>query len=124
MNRAALGETHEYVDFHLKVGWLLFVATVALMFRRWFLYAKPERQPNWVYLVATLLVFGLTLFQGWYGGEMVYSQGAGIAAAGKGTEPSSSGHSRLDKVTNALGGESHSNEEHQESPKDKDDSQH
>ena len=42
---------------------------------------------------------GFTLFQGWYGGEMVYSQGAGVAAAGKGTEPAGNGKQRLDKIT-------------------------
>ena len=30
---------------------------------------------------------------------MVYSQGAGVAAAGKGTEPATNGKQRLDKVT-------------------------
>jgi hypothetical protein len=44
-------------------------------------------------------VMGLVLFQGWYGGEMVYSQGAGVAATGKGTEPPSNGKQLLDKVT-------------------------
>ncbi|MDX6559155.1 MAG: hypothetical protein QOF72_2204, partial [Blastocatellia bacterium] len=49
--------------------------------------------------IAALLVVGLTLFQGWYGGEIVYSQGGGVAAAGKGTEPATNGKQRLDKVT-------------------------
>jgi len=40
-----------------------------------------------------------TAFQGWYDGEMVYSQGAGVAASGKGTEPPTEGKQRLDKVT-------------------------
>jgi hypothetical protein len=44
-------------------------------------------------------VTGLVLFQGWYGGEMVYSQGAGVAATGKGTEPAANGKQALDKVT-------------------------
>jgi hypothetical protein len=42
---------------------------------------------------------GLVLFQGWYGGEMVFSQGAGVAATGKGTEPAGNGKQVLDKVT-------------------------
>jgi hypothetical protein len=39
------------------------------------------------YLFAGSLVVALTLFQGWFGGEMVYTAGAGVAAAGQGTEP-------------------------------------
>jgi len=42
---------------------------------------------------------GLALFQGWYGGEMVYSQGAGVAATGKGTESAVNGKQHLDKIT-------------------------
>ncbi len=57
--------------------------------------------PQAFYLVVAFLVFCLTMFQGWYGGEMVYSQGAGVAAAGKGTEKPETGKRRLDSVTPA-----------------------
>jgi len=66
---------------------------------RWFLFSRRDRSPGIPYLIAALLVMGLVLFQGWYGGEMVYSQGAGVAAAGKGTEPPANGKQRLDKIT-------------------------
>ena len=97
--RDALGETSRYVDFHQDVGLILVGAVVVLTLWRWLAYARRDVSPGIAYLVAALLVVGLTLFQGWYGGEMVYSQGAGVAAAGKGTEPPVNGKQRLDKVT-------------------------
>jgi len=72
---------------------------VVLTLWRWLVYAQRDISPGYLYLIAALLVMGLTLFQGWYGGEMVYSQGAGVAAAGKGTEAPAAGKQRLDKVT-------------------------
>jgi len=74
-------------------------AVFVLIIWRWLAYARRDLSPGIPYLIAALLVLGLILFQGWYGGEMVYSQGAGVAAAGKGTEPAASGKQRLDKVT-------------------------
>ena len=97
--RDTLGETARYADFHQDVGWILVGAVVVLTLWRWLAYARRDLAPGIPYLVAALLVVGLTLFQGWYGGEMVYSQGAGVAAAGKGTEPPSNGKQQLDKVT-------------------------
>lgn len=103
MSRAALGETHELVDFHMKVGWIMLVLAAGLLLWRWRLYVKPERGVGWAYLVAAFLVLGLTLFQGWYGGEMVYSHGAGVAAAGKGVETAGESQKRLDKLMKMLG---------------------
>ena len=97
--RAALGETARYADFHQDVGYILVGAVFVLTVWRWLAYARRDLSPGIPYLIAALLVLGLILFQGWYGGEMVYSQGAGVAAAGKGTEPAASGKQRLDKVT-------------------------
>jgi hypothetical protein len=50
------------------------------------------------YTLAAIVVFSLTMFQGWYGGEMVYSHGAGVAAAGQGTEPAAAAQERLARV--------------------------
>lgn len=97
--RAVLGDTFRYVDFHYDVGLVLVGAVIVLTAWRLFVYARRDRSPGIVYLIAALLVMGLTLFQGWYGGEMVYSQGAGVAATGKGTEPPATGKQQLDKVT-------------------------
>jgi uncharacterized membrane protein len=97
--RDALGETARYADFHMDIGFILVGAVVVLTLWRWLVYFRRDRAPGVVYLVAALLVAGFTLFQGWYGGEMVYSQGAGVAAASKGTEPPQNGKQRLDRVT-------------------------
>ena len=94
-----LGDTFKYVDFPMDIGFVLVGAVVVLTLWRWLAYARRDRVPGFPYLVAALLVMGLVLFQGWYGGEMVYSQGAGVAAAGKGTEPRQNGKQRLDKIT-------------------------
>ena len=97
--RSVLGDTFHYVDFHQDVGFILVGAVVVLTAWRWLVYARRDRSPGIPYLIVALLVTGLVLFQGWYGGEMVYSQGAGVAAAGKGTEPATNGKQALDKVT-------------------------
>jgi uncharacterized membrane protein len=98
-SRAALGDTAKYADFHMDIGFILVGCVVVLTAWRWLVYARRDVAPGVPYLIAALLVVGLTLFQGWYGGEMVYSQGAGVAAADKGTEPAIAGKQRLDKVT-------------------------
>lgn len=98
-SRDTLGDTYKYVDFHMDLGFVLVGAVIVLTLWRWLVYARRDREPGIAYLIGALLVVGLTLFQGWYGGEMVYSQGAGVAAAGKGTEPAVNGQQRLDKVT-------------------------
>src|SRR5882724_10948236 len=97
--RATLGDTARYADFHQDIGFILVGCVVVLTVWRWLAYARRDVAPGVPYLIAALLVVGLTLFQGWYGGEMVYSQGAGVAAAGKGTEPPANGKQRLDRVT-------------------------
>jgi uncharacterized membrane protein len=97
-SRAALGDTSRYVQFHMYIGWVLVACVIVLTIWRWRIFARTTTTPT-VYLIAALLVAGLTLFQGWYGGEMVYSQGAGVAAASKGTEPAANGKERLDKIT-------------------------
>ena len=96
--RAVLGETFRYVDFHFDVGLIVVDAVVALTVWR-IIYSRRDRQPGVVYLIAAIIVVGMVMFQAWYGGEMVYSQGAGVAADGKGTEPAADGKQRLDKVT-------------------------
>jgi len=101
MTRETLGETDHYVDLHMDTGLVLLGAIVVLFAWRWFIYARRQQVPKRFYLVLAFLVFCLTMFQGWYGGEMVYSQGAGVAAAGKGTETPEAGKKRLDRITPA-----------------------
>jgi uncharacterized membrane protein len=98
-SRATLGDTARYADFHMDAGFVLVGCVIVLTVWRWLAYARRDVGPGIPYLIAACLVVGLTLFQGWYGGEMVYSQGAGVAAAGKGTEPPTAGKQLLDKVT-------------------------
>src|SRR5262245_4760026 len=99
MNKAALnGETHEYVDLHLKIGWILAISLTLLTLWRWRIWYAAPLKIGTGYLIAALLVLALTFFQGWFGGEMVYSHGAGVAAAGQGTEPASQAQRRLAKV--------------------------
>ena len=97
-SRDALGDTTRYVQFHMYVGLVLIASVIALTVWRWRIFARANTTPI-LYLLVALLVAGLTLFQGWYGGEMVSSQGVGVAATSKGTEPAASGKERLDKVT-------------------------
>jgi len=120
MNRAALSPTsHSFVDFHLKVGWTLAACLIVLTIWRWRIRQQARRVVTNPYLVASLVVFMITLFQGWYGGEMVYSAGAGVAAAGQGTEVAERGQERLARVRDtfspgtAMGGPSgHATHEH------------
>jgi uncharacterized membrane protein len=103
MNRANLSaETHELVHTHLTIGWILGISLVVLTAWRWLIWHRGQMTINTSYLVAGSLVLLLTLFQGWFGGEMVYSHGAGVAAAGQGTEPAESAQSRLLAIQNFL----------------------
>jgi uncharacterized membrane protein len=114
MGRAALGETHEYVHVHMTVGWILSGVVVALTVWRWRIFRRPQPHIPPSYLLAAFLALAVTWFQGWYGGELVFSQGAGVAAAGKGTEPADAGEKRLEGVSRKLGAEPHGQEEHRE----------
>ena len=116
LDRASLTpETQEIVHQHLKIGWILVLSVLGLTVWRGFL--RHERQAaiqlaedlkpgfrtvGWGYLSAALLVLLLTLFQGWYGGEMVYSHGAGAAAAGQGMVPPEKARQRLEPVRRIL----------------------
>lgn len=103
LDRAALTpETRMFVDLHLKVGWTLFACLFVLSIWRWRIRQQARRVVTKPYLLASALVFALTMFQGWYGGEMVYSQGAGVAAAGQGTEGAQRAQNRLARVHDAL----------------------
>ena len=103
MNRAALTpETHELVDLHETIGWILAGTLVILCAWRWLIWHRGQMTINTAYLVAAFLVLGITLFQGWYGGEMVYAYGAGVAPAGQGTETVDAARGPLIAVRNIL----------------------
>lgn len=103
MNRATLDPmTHDYVDVHLKIGWILVLSVMLLTLRRAHFRSHPEKWVGSGYLFTAFLVTGLVLFQGWFGGEMVYAQGAGVSATGQGTKSWSAAQRPLAKVRRAL----------------------
>jgi uncharacterized membrane protein len=103
MNRDMLNdETHQYVDMHLKIGWVLLIVVAGLTIWRGYLRAKTDQIPGGGYLFAAFLVTCLTLFQGWFGGEMVYAHGAGVAAADQGTVASEPAKRPLATVRDVL----------------------
>ena len=103
MSRAALTpETDKFVDLHAVIGWVLAGCLVVLSAWRWLIWHRGQMTINTGYLVAAFLVLGFTFFQGWYGGEMVYSYGAGVAPAGQGTETAQAAQGRLLSVRNIL----------------------
>jgi uncharacterized membrane protein len=103
LGRAALApETQELVQLHIKAGWMLAFALVVLTMWRWLIWHRGQMTINTSYLIGGVLVLALTFFQGWYGSEMVYSYGAGVAAAGQGTENAEEAQSRLIAVRNVF----------------------
>ena len=103
MNRAALDhETQEYVHLHLRIGWILAAALVVLTGWRWRVRQQARKVVTAPYLAGSFLVLALTLFQGWFGGELVFSHGAGVAAAGQGTEPAAQAQDRLAGIAGIL----------------------
>lgn len=110
MWRAALAPaTHELIHVHLKVGWVIAVLILLLTIWRWRLRAHgtelaPDSQPvGGGYLTCAATVLFLTLFQGWFGGEIAYAHGAGSAAAGQGMRPLPEAKKPAKAVADALG---------------------
>jgi uncharacterized membrane protein len=103
INRVALNpETHDLVELHETIGWILGVALVILSAWRWLIWHRGQMTINTAYLVGAFLVLAITLFQGWYGAEMVYAYGAGVAPAGQGTETAEAAKGPLMAVRNIL----------------------
>jgi len=102
-NRMALSaETRSYMDFHLAVGWTLAALMVVFAVWRWRILQQARRVVTKPYLVGAITLIALTLFQTWYGAELVYSHGAGVAATGQGIEPATEAQERLARVHEAL----------------------
>ncbi len=103
MNRAMLTpETQDLVDLHVTIGWILGISLAILSAWRWLIWHRGQMTINTAYLVAAFLVLGVTMFQGWYGAEMVYAYGAGVAPAGQGTETAQAAKGPLITVRNIL----------------------
>lgn len=76
MRRATLdADVHKLVHQHMKVGFALLAVIIALTVWRWTIYRQPGLAVTAIYLDVALLAMGLTGFQGWLGGELVYSHG-------------------------------------------------
>lgn len=87
MKRDALTErTHQLVHLHQRLGWTIVGGLWVLVVWRWF-GAGVQASPSAGYLIVAWLLLVLVLFQGWFGGEMVYGHGAGVAPTGQGQQP-------------------------------------
>lgn len=88
MRRANLEEeVHIRVHRHMKVGLALLAAVSALTFWRWRIFMDPAGQVTAVYLDCAVLVMAMALFQGWLGGELVYSHGVFVRQRAKNASP-------------------------------------
>lgn len=89
MRRARLAEeVHQRVHQHMRVGFALLTAIIGLTVWRWTVFRQPALSVSAIYLDVALLTMGLAGFQGWLGGELVYSHGVFVqrAAPGAGAE--------------------------------------
>ena len=99
MSREQIGrEAHRRVHTHMKVGFALFTLVAGLTVWRWLVRVNAGDRPGWGYLAAAVAVLGLTFFQGWLGGELVFADGVGVAPTGQGTEPAAEAEGRAEKV--------------------------
>jgi uncharacterized membrane protein len=97
MYRADLAEaTHRFVHLHRNIGLVLLAALVLLAVWRWRIWRSTAADSvGWPYLLCATAVFTVVLFQGWFGGELVYGHGLGVAAAGQGVESPEEGQMGL-----------------------------
>jgi uncharacterized membrane protein len=103
VSRATLDpETREFVSLHETIGWVLGIGLIFLSAWRWLIWHRGQMTINTAYLVGAFLILAVTLFQGWYGGQMVYAYGAGVAPTGQGTETARAAQGALVAVRNIL----------------------
>jgi uncharacterized membrane protein len=98
MYRANLADTtHRFVHLHRNVGLALVTALALLAVWRWRIWRSTAAadRVGWPYLLCAMAVFTLVVFQGWFGGELVYGHGAGVYAAGQGVESPEEGQMGL-----------------------------
>lgn len=87
MVRADLAEaTHRFVHLHRDIGFVVLAGLALLALWRWWTWYRTAsvRAPGWPYILSATAVFALLVFQGWFGGQLVYGLGAGVSAAGQG----------------------------------------
>ena len=79
MRRAKLdGPVHERVHRHMWVGIGLYVVICVLTLWRW-TYYNADTRITLLYLDVAFLTMALAAFQGWLGGELVYTHGVFVA---------------------------------------------
>lgn len=106
MSRARIAhDAHERVHKHMRVGLVLLTALAALTLWRWQIETGPVRGLGGPYLVAAFAVLGLTFYQGWLGGRLVFAQGVGVSPTGQGTEPLDVAVARACEGREGAGGE-------------------
>lgn len=99
MNREEIKpEAHSQVHKHMKVGYVVLAVIAGLTIWRWLIYANNDFALNWLYLILAILILGLTLFQGWLGGELVFAYGVGVAPTGQGTETAEKSQKLVEEV--------------------------
>ena len=91
-----------FVSFHMWIGFAVLAAAAVLAVWRGFIYSRRQ-MVTFPYLLASLLAMVIILFQGWVGGEMVYSYGVGVAPAGQSLESPAMAQKRLEKVESVFG---------------------
>jgi len=67
-----------YVHFHMQMGFILMTLLVGLTVWRWFIDRLARPIPK-LYLAGAAMLLIITLFQGWLGGELVFSHGFAVA---------------------------------------------
>lgn len=95
-------EPHSVLHAHIDLGWTVLVVVVLLAVWRWVLRIRAGSRVGRAYLAFAFLTLALTFAQGYYGGEMVYSHGVGVAPAGLGVEPAESARKRILPVRDAI----------------------
>src|SRR4051812_13887154 len=95
---------HDYVHVHMYSGFVLAAVLIALTFWRWRIFRSGTQSIKGSYFGLAVVLLVLTLFQGWYGGELVFSQGVGVAATDQGTERADKAQHRLAAVSKLLTG--------------------
>lgn len=82
MRRATLKEdVHRRVHRYMKIGFALLTSIVGLTVWRWRTYTHAELSVSAFYLDCALLTMALAAFQGWLGGELVYSDAVFVKRA-------------------------------------------
>ena len=83
MRRADMkDEVHARVHRHMRVGFALLTVIAGLTFWRWTFFSQPGLAVTALYLDVAILAMALAGFQGWLGGELVYTHGVFVDRAG------------------------------------------